>query len=126
MPASSFVSLPGPVGPVVGNRFVKSRTIDKIPRADGQKPYEQLVEDTLGGKPEIKISDRLKLLEAADGRKIRRGDAIDFIESIQRKNRRQHRIPARSRARTFALHFTAFAVVYLTAAAAWCLILRAT
>jgi hypothetical protein len=112
------------MGLVAGNRFVKSRTIEKVPLEQGEKPYEQLVKDAFGGKPEIRMSHRLKLLEEADERKIRRGDAIDFIESVQRKNQSRLKVPARSPGKTFALHFAAFAAVYIVAAAAWCLVIR--
>jgi hypothetical protein len=123
MPASSFVST-RPVGLVAGNRFVKSRAIETVPPRDGEKPYEQLVLDTFNGKAEIRMSSRLKLLEEADDRKIRRGDAIDFIDAVQRRNEKKHRVPARSPGKTFALRFAAFAAVYLAVAAAWCLIIR--
>ncbi len=123
MPASSFVSTSA-YGLVAGNRFVKSRPIEKVPPKHGEKPYEQLVEAAFNGRPEIKMSQRLKLLEEADDRKIRRGDAIDFIDAVQRKNQSRLKVPARSPAKTFALHFAAFATVYVIAAAAWCLIIR--
>jgi hypothetical protein len=124
MPASFVSTGDRPLGLVGGRRFVKSRPIQKAPPRDGEKPYEQFVEESFGGKPAITMSHRLKLLEEADDRRIRRGDAIDFIESIQRKNAVKHRVAPRSRRRTFALHFAAFATVYLVAAAAWCLVIR--
>ena len=124
MPASSFVSTAGPVGLVAGHRFVKSRILEKLPPKEGETPYEQLVEDAFAGKPEIKMSQRLKLLEEADGRKIRRGDAIDFVDAVQRKYQSRLKVPPRRPGKTFALHFAAFATVYIVAAAAWCLIIR--
>jgi hypothetical protein len=124
MPASSLDSADSPIGLVARPRFVKSRTlVGKNPRFHNEKPYEQLVEETLGERADLKITQRLKLLEDADDRKIRRGDAIDFIESVLRKNAKKHRVTPRSARRTFAIHFAAFAAVYLVAAAAWCLVM---
>ena len=64
--------------------------IEKNPPQHGEKPYEQLVADAFDG-PVLRLSQKMKLLEEADNRKIRRGDALDLIAATQRSSRRSTR-----------------------------------
>lgn len=90
----------------------------------GEKPFEQLVTDAFDG-PVLRLSQRMRLLEEAENRKIRRGDAIDLIELTRGQLEAKHAVKKPSIAKTIAVRFGAFAAVYAVAALAWCLLLAA-
>jgi len=119
MPASAF----SPASPtlVVRPRLVPSRTIDRSIRLHGEKPFEQLVAEAFDG-PVLRLSRRIKLLEVADERHIRRGDALDMIEQVQREIEDQHAIRPPSRSAVFFTRFAAFATAYAVVALTWCLL----
>jgi hypothetical protein len=120
MPASAF----SPLAPslVVRPRLVPSRTIDRSVRLHGEKPFEQLVAEAFDG-PVLRLSRRIKLLEVADDRHIRRGDALDLIESVQREIEEEHAIRPPSRPAVFLKHFAVFAASYAIAALVGCLLI---
>ena len=70
--------------------------------------------------PALKLSSRLRLLEEADNRRIRRGDAIDLIESTQRQLEKRFAVAPRGAMQIFATRYAAFAAVYIVIALAWC------
>jgi hypothetical protein len=107
-----------PASLVAGRRFVKSRPIEQPPRF-GEKPYVTLVDDAFDGA-NLTWSRRLKLLEEADARKIRRGDAIDVIDSAQRRRDKQFKVTRPSKLRAFAARYAIFAAAYIALAMAWC------
>jgi hypothetical protein len=100
------------------------RRIEKVPPRFGEKPYEQLVADAFEG-PVLRLSRRLELLERADERHIRRGDALDLIAAIQREREEIEGVEPENRARMFLRRFIAFAAVYVVVALAWCLVVSA-
>ena len=104
-----------------GDRFVRSRQIEKPPRF-GEKPYAQLVENAFDGHV-LTLSKRLRLLEEATNRGIRRGDALDVIASEQRRREKKHRIRHRSATELFIAQYVAFAAGYIALAGAWCAVL---
>ena len=106
------------------SRFVRSRAIEKPPRF-GEKPYAQLVEEAFEG-PVLRLSPRLRLLEEANNRNIRRGDALDLIAATQRRLEKEHAICPSSPATRFVRHFITFAFVYITVAIAWCVLVALT
>jgi len=105
-------------------RFVQSRQIEKPPQ-HGEKPYVQLVDDAFDG-PTLKLSKRLRLLEEADTRKIRRGDALDAINSAQRRRHKQFAIKPTPAGKLFVARYAAFAAGYIALAAAWCTVYALT
>jgi hypothetical protein len=106
---------------VVGRSFARSRPIEQPPRF-GEKPYVQLVHDAFDGA-NLTWSRRLKLLEEADARKIRRGDALDVIKSTQRRRDRQFKVTRPSRLRAFVTRYAIFAAAYIALAMVWCAVL---
>ena len=88
----------------------------------GEKPYAQLVEEAFEG-PVLRLSRKLRLLEEATNRQIRRGDALDLITSTQRRLEKQHAVVPPRKAVVFARRFATFAAVYIAAAVAWCIVL---
>jgi hypothetical protein len=122
MPASAFIPSAGSSPSlVVRPRWVANRTIDKSPRYHGEKPFEQLVSEAFDG-PVLRLSRRMKLLEIADERNIRRGDALDLIGQAQRELDAKHSVRRPTRASIFAKHFAAFATAYAVVALVWCLV----
>jgi hypothetical protein len=120
MPASAFSPISASL--VVRPRLVPSRTVDRSPRLHGEKPFEQLVIEAFDG-PVLRLSRRIKLLETADDRRIRRGDALDVIESVQREVEEEYAIRPPGKIATFAKRFGAFAAAYVVIALAWCLLI---
>src|SRR3712207_5509132 len=99
---------------LAGRKSVKSREIEKPPQ-HGEKPFVTLVDDAFDGAT-LKWSQRLRLLEEANTRKIRRGDALDVITATQRRRAKQHALPSPSHTRSFATRFAAFAAGYVALA----------
>ena len=122
MPASAFS--PNPPGLVVRPRLVPNRTVGVAPLRihRAEKPFEQLVAEAFDG-PVLRLSRRIKLLEAAEERHIRRGDALDTIESVQREIEARHAIRPPGKTLTFMKHFAAFAAAYTIVALTWCLLI---
>ena len=118
MPASATATVSADVSRPRPRNF---RPIEKPPQ-HGEKPFAQLVEEAFEG-PNLRISRRMRLLEEADTRKIRRGDALDVIDAIQRDRDRQFAILPRSASRLFTRKFLAFAAAYVVLAAAWCTVM---
>src|SRR5882757_6772519 len=96
---------------VVPLRF---RPIEKPPQF-GEKPYATLVDAAFDGAV-LRLSKRLRLLEEADARKIRRGDALDVIASTQRRREKALAIQPRKPLSIFATRYAAFAAAYLALA----------
>ena len=119
MPASAFS--PNPAGLVVRPRLVPNRTVESatLKLRGAQKPFEQLVAEAFDG-PVLRLSRRIKLLETAEERLIRRGDALDLIETIQREIEARHAIRRPGETTIFLKHFVAFAAAYAAFALAWC------
>lgn len=82
----------------------------------------QLAEEAFDG-PNLRLSKRLRLLEEASNRKIRRGDALAVIASIQRKREKAMKITPPGAMRTFATRYAFFAAGFAALAAAWCVVL---
>ena len=120
MPASAF----SPLAPslVVRPRLVPSRTLDRSVRLHGEKPFEQVVADAFDG-PVLRLSKRIKLLEVAEDRHIRRGEALDLIETVQREIEEEHAIRPPSKTAVFAKRFAAFAAAYALVALIWCVLI---
>ena len=87
----------------------------------GEKPFEQMVAESFDG-PVLRLSKRIKLLEVAEDRHIRRGDALDLIESVQREIDEEHAIRPPSKTAVFVKHFAVFAGSYAIVALVWCLL----
>jgi hypothetical protein len=102
----------------IGRKFVAARAIEQPPQ-HGEKPFVKLVDDAFDGAT-LKWSQRLRLLEEANTRKIRRGDALDVIGSTQRRREKQFKVTRPSKWRLFATHYAAFAAAYIALAMAWC------
>ena len=96
---------------VVRPRLVRSRAVDLAPRYHGEKPYQQVVTEAFDG-PVLRLSRRMKLLEIADDRHIRRGRDLESKHAIRRPGK----------AGIFARHFAAFAAAYAVMALVWCLV----
>src|SRR4029079_18465979 len=94
------------------------RAIEKPPQ-HGEKPFARLVEESFEGHT-LRLSRRMRLLEEADTRKIRRGDALDLIDMVQRDLNTLHRVTPQSTPGKFARKYFAFAAGYLALAMAWC------
>lgn len=122
MPVNSFVV----TRPSKARRqnLVPTRPIELTPPKHGEKPFEQLVRDSFDG-PVLRLSQRMRLLEEAENRKIRRGDAIDLIAMTRQELEAKHAVKKPSKARSVAIRFGAFAAVYAAAALAWCLVVSA-
>ena len=118
MPASATLTPPADLS---RPRPRNVRRIEKPPQ-HGEKPFAQLVEDAFEG-PNLRISRRMRLLEQADSRKIRRGDALDVIDAIQRDLDRKFAVAPRSASTIFTRKFVAFAAGYLVLAMAWCAVM---
>ena len=72
--------------------------------------------------PVLRLSRRLKLLEIAEERRIRRGDALDAIDMVQRDIESQHSIRPACKTCVFIKRFATFAAAYVIVALVWCLI----
>ena len=93
------------------------RDIEKPPQ-HGEKPFSQVVEEAFDG-PVLRLSRKLRLLEQAQTRNIRRGDALHVIAMTQRKLDQKHAVKRPTFVHRFAFHFVAFAALYVTIALAW-------
>jgi hypothetical protein len=120
MPGSSTAtgSFATHAGLVQRPRFIKSREIESPPKF-GEKPYKQLVEESFDG-PVLRLSQKLRLLEEADNRHIRRGDAIDLITATRHRLEKKFSIPRPTKTSIFIKHFACFATAYLVFALACC------
>ena len=107
-------------GGLGAGRLVQPRPIEEPPQ-HGEKPYVQLVDEAFDG-PTLRLSKRLRLLEEADARKIRRGDAIDVIVSAQRRREKQFAVKPRNPLGIFVTQYAAFAAGYVVLAIAWCML----
>ena len=120
---------PHPAALITGpRRFVASTPIStrrhkpvKEPAKHGEKSYEQLVAEAFDG-PVLRLSRKLRLLEEADERHIRRGDALDLIAATRRKLEGKHARRPWSPTEMFARQYVAFAAFYVTLAVAWCIV----
>jgi hypothetical protein len=121
-PARAFGQVGGPRSGAVAPRPVRCRTVEKVAPLHGEKPYEQLVADAFDG-PVLRLSEKIRLLEEADMRHIRRGDALELMESVQAQIEAALAVEKPGRAAVFAKRFLFFAVAYGAAAAAACVIL---
>ena len=127
MPGSTSVaaaaprSAPSARAPLVAERprFVRSRVIEKNPPRHGEKPYEQLVREAFDG-PRLRLSRKVKLLEEADTRKIRRGDALDLIAATRRELEAKHAVKKPGALEIFFKQYAAFVACYVTFALVWC------
>jgi hypothetical protein len=103
--------------------MVLSRTTGAPMRLHGgAKPFEQLVAEAFDG-PVLRLSRRIKVLEIAEERQIRRGEALDVIEAVQRDIETKHAIRRPGGTIVFLKRFVVFAAAYAVVALAWCLIL---
>src|SRR2546421_12782708 len=119
MPAiCATIPAPSPATFVERPRFVAARPIEKPPQY-GEKPYDQLVAESFDG-PVLRLSNRLRLLEEADSRRIRRGDAIDLINATQRRLEKEFRVRQPTARQTFATRYATVVAVYVAVAVAWC------
>src|SRR6185295_9137593 len=71
------------------------------------------------------FSERLKLLEEADNRKIRRGDALDLIQATQRELETRHAVKSPNKSSAFIARYAGFAAVYIVVALGSCVIVGA-
>ena len=109
-----------PIPPAPRKRFVAARVIEKTPPQHGEKPYAQLVADAFDG-PVLRLGQKMKLLEEADNRKIRRGDALDLIAATQRELEAKHKV--RKRVHPLEIFFKQYAVFvacYVAFGLIWC------
>jgi hypothetical protein len=106
----------------IGQRLVRCRVVEKIAPRHGEKPYEQLVAESFDG-PVLRLSRKLQLLEEADLRHIRRGDALALMESVQVQLERAHAVPRPSKAGLFLRRFALFAAAYAILAVVACVVL---
>jgi hypothetical protein len=119
-PAPAAMPAPAPIPPAPRKRFVAARIVEKTPPQHGEKPYAQLVFDAFDG-PVLRLSQKMKLLEEADNRKIRRGDALDLIAATQRELEAKHKV--RKRVHPLEIFFKQYAVFvacYVAFALIWC------
>jgi hypothetical protein len=120
MPVSASI---GFVPPAPRTRLVRARVVEKAPPQHGEKPYAQLVAEAFDG-PVLRLSQKMKLLEEADNRKIRRGDALDLIAAAQRELEAAHPVePRRSKWHKFFTRYAIFVACYVMFAVIWCVIL---
>jgi hypothetical protein len=110
-----------PASLIAGRKFVKARPIEAPPQ-HGEKPYLDLIDDAFDGAT-LKWSRRMRLLEEADSRKIRRGDALDAIETAQRRRDKAFKVSRPSKMRAFVTRYAAFAAAYIALAMAWCAVM---
>ena len=103
-------------------RFVRSRAIEKEPPRYGEKPYDELVLKAFDG-PVLRLSQKMRLLEEADARKIRRGDALDLIAATQRELEARHAVKPETKVQTFFRKYAIFVACYAMFALIWCVIL---
>jgi hypothetical protein len=124
MAGASFVAgAPAPVAALVTRpRFVRSRSIEKEPPRHGERPYEQLVRAAFDG-PVLRLSEKLKLLEEADNRHIRRGDALDLIAAVRGELEETYRVRPHGRLHHFMTRYAIFVACYAMFAAIWVVIL---
>ena len=101
---------------------MRSRAIEKEPPKYGEKPYQHLVAAAFDG-PVLRLSQKLKLLEEADNRKIRRGDAIDLIEATRRELAAKYAVKKPSTVEIFVKQYAVFVACYLAFALVWCVVL---
>jgi hypothetical protein len=123
MPASAFS--PQLPSLIVRPRLVPSRTIGTIGqtlRLQGERPFEQVVAEAFDG-PVLRLSQRIKVLEVAEQRHIRRGDALDVIETVQRELEQKHDLRPPCRTCVFLKRFGIFAAVYVVVAMTWCMLI---
>jgi hypothetical protein len=101
-------------------RFVPARVIEKNPPQHGEKPFARLVADAFDG-PVLRLSQKMKLLEEADNRKIRRGDALDLIAATQRELEAKHAVrKPTGRLEIFFKQYAVFVACYVAFALIWC------
>ena|SRR5688572_16323273 len=114
--ADSIVQPPGYARP--------QRTVRPIegPVQHGEKPFVQLVEEAFDG-PVLTLSKKLRLMEQATNRNIRRGIALDVIAATQHKLDRKFAVRRPTFKRRFTYHFAAFAALYVIIAIAWCVVI---
>jgi hypothetical protein len=131
MPAASFVattprhaSTASAIGGIVSRptRFVRSRSIESEKLYHNQKPFAQMVAGAFDG-PVLRLSERMKLLEEADNRHIRRGDAIDLIEFTRRELQAKHAVRPHGRLHTFMTRYAIFVACYVMFGLIWCVVL---
>ncbi len=123
MPASASAPPVGFVPPAPRKRFVQARVVEKAPPQHGEKPYAQLVAEAFEG-PVLRLSQKMKLLEEADNRKIRRGDAFDLIAARQRELEAAHAVKRPPSAwHQFFTRYAIFVACYVMFAVIWCVIL---
>ncbi|MEA2735362.1 MAG: hypothetical protein QOE14_1813 [Humisphaera sp.] len=103
-------------------RFVRSRQIEKAPPLHGEKPYAELVVKSFDG-PVLRLSERMKLLEEADNRKIRRGDALDLIVATQQELEAKHAVKKPHTLEIFFKQYAVFVVCYVAFALIWCMVM---
>jgi hypothetical protein len=103
-------------------RFVRSRTIEKEPPRHGEKPFGKLVTEAFDG-PVLRLSQRISLLEEADRRQIRRGDALDLIAATQREFEARHAVKPPSKVQEFVTKYAAFAACYVAFALSACAVM---
>ena len=109
-----------PIPPAPRKRFVAARIVEKSPPQHGEKPYAQLVFDAFDG-PVLRLSEKMKLLEEADNRKIRRGDALDLIAATQRELETKHKVRRRVHPlEIFFKQYAVFVACYVAFALIWC------
>ena len=70
----------------------------------------------------IRLSEKLRLLEEADRRHSRRGDAIDAIESTRRRLENRYAVRHPSAMHVFFRRYAFFATGYMLLAIAWCFV----
>lgn len=104
------------------SRFLRPRRIEKEPPRHGEKPYEQVVAEAFDG-PVLSLSERLKLLEIADSRRIRRGDALDLIAATRRALEAKHAVSIPGRLEIFVRQYAAFAACYVSFALVSCVVM---
>jgi hypothetical protein len=111
---------PAPTPPAPRKRVVAARVIEKTPPQHGEKPYARLVADAFDG-PVLRLSQRMKLLEEADNRKIRRGDALDLIAATQRELEAKHKVrkPVHP-LEIFVKQYAVFVACYIAFGLIWC------
>lgn len=95
--------------------------VEKTAPRHGEKPYEQLVAESFDG-PVLRLSRKIRLLEEADLRHIRRGDALELMESLTDQLERAHSVPRASKTALFLRRFALFAAGYAILALAGCVI----
>lgn len=103
-------------------RFVRSRSIEKELPKHGEKPFETLVADAFDG-PVLRLTEKMSLLEEADRRHIRRGDALDLIAATRRDLEAKAGARPPGKLHTFFTRYFVFVACYVMFALIWCVIL---